>query len=99
MMNTAQTKEQTPTENLAIAGKLEEFAELLEQQGADGFREKAYKNAASEITRVWTQFSQHLIAKSCTIDKKLMAFFSNRVASLRMSFILQKNRSTMLRIA
>ncbi len=51
------------------------------------------------ITRVWTQFSQHLIAKSCTIDKKLMAFFSNRVASLRISFILQKKRSTILRMA
>ena len=51
------------------------------------------------LIRVWTHFSQHLIVKSCTIDKKLMAFFSNLVASLRISFILQKKRSTILRMA
>ena len=54
---------------------------------------------AKQVSRVWTQFNQHLIAKSCNIDKKFTAFFSKRVASLRISFILQKNRSTMLRIA
>jgi len=52
-----------------------------------------------DIIRVWTQLNQHLIAKICTIDKKLMAFFSNLVASLRISFILQKNLSTILRMA
>jgi len=38
-----------------------------------------------------TQFSPHLIANSCTIDKKLMAFFSNLIASLRIFFIYRKN--------
>ena len=35
--------------NSAIASKLLEYAELLEQQGADGFREQAYRNAADAI--------------------------------------------------
>ena len=50
-------------------------------------------------TRVWTQLHQHLIAKMYSIERKLVAVFSKRVASLRMSFILQKKRSTMLRLA
>lgn len=33
------------------------------------------------------------------MDVKFRPSFSNRVASLRMSFILQKNRSTMFRMA
>ena len=51
------------------------------------------------FTRVWTQLHQHLNAKIYSIDRKLVAVFSKRVASLRMSFILQKKRSTMLRLA
>lgn len=35
--------------NRMIASKLVEFASLLEQQGADGFRENAYRNAAETI--------------------------------------------------
>ena len=50
-------------------------------------------------SRVWTQLAQHLNAKMNSIDRKPVADFSNLVASLRMSFILQKKRSTMLRIA
>ena len=50
-------------------------------------------------TRVWTQLIQHLIANIYIMFWKLIAVFSNLVASLRMSFILQKNRSTILRIA
>ena len=42
----------TPVPNLAIAAKLREFAELLEQQGADGFRENAYRAAADEISKM-----------------------------------------------
>ena len=38
--------------NLAVATKLREFADLLEQQGADGFRENAYRKAADEISRM-----------------------------------------------
>ena len=49
--------------------------------------------------RVWTQFAQHLNAKIYSIDRKAVAVFLNLVASLRMSFILQKKRSTMLRLA
>ena len=44
--------------------------------------------------RVWTQLIQHLIAKSWIIERKFLAVFSNRVAKRRISFILQKNRST-----
>ena len=52
-----------------------------------------------KVFRVWTQLSQHLIAKSCTIPRKLTFSFSYRVVSRRISFILQKKRSTRLRIA
>ena len=51
------------------------------------------------VLRVWTQLHQHLSAKMYSIERKLVAVFSKRVASLRMSFILQKKRSTMLRLA
>ncbi len=36
-------------ENAAIAAKLRDFAGLLEQQGADGFRERAYRRAAETV--------------------------------------------------
>ncbi|MGI9355012.1 MAG: helix-hairpin-helix domain-containing protein [Rhizobiaceae bacterium] len=38
-----------PAINIDVARRLNEFADLLEQQGADGFREQAYHNAASYI--------------------------------------------------
>lgn len=53
----------------------------------------------SNFIRVWTHLIQHLMAKRCSMDVKFRPSFSNRVASLRMSFILQKNRSTMFRMA
>ncbi len=49
------------------------------------------------VTRVWTQLAQHLIANIWIIERKFRAFFSNLVASLRISFILQKKRSTTFR--
>jgi hypothetical protein len=49
--------------------------------------------------RVWTQLIQHLIAKMWSMARKFWAYFSKRVESLRISFILQKKRSTMLRMA
>jgi dGTP triphosphohydrolase len=58
-----------------------------------------YLKNITNKTRVWTQLHQHLNAKIYNIDRKLVAVFSKRVASLRMSFILQKKRSTMLRLA
>lgn len=36
-------------ENRVIAAKLREYADLLDQQGADGFREKAYRRAADVV--------------------------------------------------
>ncbi len=41
----------TRTQNLNgfVAGKLREYADLLEQQGADGFRERAYRSAADML--------------------------------------------------
>ena len=51
------------------------------------------------LSRVWTQFSQHLIAKMWSMDRKLRFSFSKRVVNLRISFIRQKKRSTKLRIA
>lgn len=47
-----------------------------------------------EQARVWTQLAQHLIAKRWSIERKFLADFSKRIANRRMSFILQKNRST-----
>jgi hypothetical protein len=49
--------------------------------------------------RVWTQLHHCLMANKCSIARKFWLSFSNRVASLRISFILQKNRSTTLRMA
>lgn len=36
-------------QNRAVAAKLEEYAELLQQQGADGFRSRAYRRAADAV--------------------------------------------------
>lgn len=68
-------------------------ADLYEAWGDKLQQLNALKNLV-KFSRVWTQLHQHLIAKSCTIERKFRAFFSKRVASLRMSFILQKKRST-----
>jgi len=50
------------------------------------------------LTRVWTQLIHSRIAKMWTMARKFRLSFSNLVANLRMSFMVQKNRSTMLRI-
>lgn len=55
--------------------------------------------AETHCFRVWTQLIQHLIANMYIMLWKLIACFSKRVASLRISFILQKKRSTILRMA
>ncbi len=51
------------------------------------------------VVRLWTQLIQHLIAKSWTMERKLRFSFSYLVVSLRISFTLQKNRSTRFRFA
>lgn len=38
-----------PDGNIGISLKLRDYADLLEQQGADGFRERAYRNAADVV--------------------------------------------------
>ena len=50
------------------------------------------------VPRVWTQLIHSLMAKMWIMARKLRLSFSKRVASLRMSFMVQKKRSTMLRI-
>ena len=50
-------------------------------------------------TRVWNQLIQHLMAKMWSMARKFCAYFSKRVESLRIFFILQKKRSTMFRMA
>ena len=64
---------------------------------ADGSHREAETFLTS--TRVWTQFSQHLIAKMWSIERKFCFSFSYRVVSRLISFIRQKNRSTRLRMA
>ena len=54
---------------------------------------------SSGSIRVWTQLIQHLIENRYMKFRKFAAFFSNLVANLRISFILQKKRSTMFRMA
>ena len=49
-------------------------------------------------TIILTQLIHNLIAKVWTIARKLSLSFSYRVASLRISFMVQKNRSTILRL-
>ena len=57
------------------------------------------KNATGKFSRVWTQLIQHFPANRYIMLMKFLRDFSKRVASLRMFFILQKKRSTMLRMA
>jgi hypothetical protein len=52
----------------------------------------------SGISRVWTQLIHNLIANMWCIARKLRLSSSKRVASLRVSFVVQKKRSTMWRI-
>ena len=59
----------------------------------------SYRAEAIDLARVWTQLHHSLMANICSMARKFRLSFSNLVASLRMSFILQKNRSTMLRMA
>lgn len=76
-------------------GRIEGKLMLISDRWSISFSRKVARRLKCQSSaRVRTQFAQHLIAKSCTIDKKLRAFFSNLVASLRISFILQKKRST-----
>lgn len=48
-------------DNAAIAAKLRDFASLLEQQGADGFRQMAYRRAADTIDRLGEPLSAILV--------------------------------------
>lgn len=40
---------QASADNLAIAGKLREYADLLDEQGDDGFRSRAYRRASDVV--------------------------------------------------
>ncbi|TGQ35601.1 DNA-binding protein [Mesorhizobium sp. M00.F.Ca.ET.216.01.1.1] len=39
-------------ENIVVAAKLRDFADLLDSQGADGFRARAYRSAADVVARL-----------------------------------------------
>lgn len=39
-------------ENIAIAGKLRDYADLLSAQGADGFRVRAYRRGADTVAHL-----------------------------------------------
>ena len=39
-------------ENIGVAGKFRDFADLLDSQGADGFRARAYRKAADVVSRL-----------------------------------------------
>lgn len=72
-----------PTVNFEIAKNLREFAELLEQQGADGFREQAYRNAADYVSQLVTPLSTVLEKKGRSglidlpsIGKSIASFIS-----------------------
>ena len=77
-----------------VAGTSDDGAKKI-QNGYSDFQEWYVEKK----TRVWTQLIQHLIANMYIIFWKLIAVFSNLVANLRISFILQKKRSTILRMA
>ncbi len=51
--------------NLAIASKLRDYADLLQQQGEDGFRTKAYRRAADEVAELPRPLSE-IVAKEGT---------------------------------
>ena len=69
------------------------------QQGFELANDRSQALKVQIAFRVWTQLHQHLSAKMYSIERKFLAVFSKRVASLRISFILQKKRSTILRMA
>ena len=49
ILDVSKSQEVSRAQNHTIAGKLRDFAALLQQQGADGFRERAYRNAADTV--------------------------------------------------
>ncbi len=84
----ARVEGKTKRRTLGVCGEIKvEAARVLAQAYLD------------ELTRVWTQLHHCLMANICSVARKFWLSFSNRVASLRMSFILQKNRSTTFRMA
>ncbi|KAA9004982.1 helix-hairpin-helix domain-containing protein [Histidinibacterium aquaticum] len=56
----AQTVGDVPEENRKIAARLREYAELLEQQGEDGFRVRAHRSAAAYLDRLQEPLSDLL---------------------------------------
>ena len=79
------------TERARFAGLLRDLLTRLPDDDASS----SEATPTDKDPRVWPRFLQHLIARIWTIDRKFRAFFSNLVANRYMSFILQKQRSTM----
>src|SRR5690606_3782494 len=49
MADSARAQATARDDNARIAARLREYADLLDGQGEDGFRVRAYRNAASEV--------------------------------------------------
>jgi len=47
-------------ENIGVAGKFRDFSDLLDSQGADGFRARAYRRAADVVSRLERPVSEIL---------------------------------------
>jgi hypothetical protein len=77
-------------ENRRIAGMLSDYAELLEQQGEDGFRIRAYRAAASTAERlerplreVWQEGGQDALVALPTIGKGIAAAIAGMLTTGR----------------
>ena len=67
-------------------------AESRHDHGLEPFTIRPSYLLGSRHARVWTQLIHSLIAKIWTMARKFWLSFSKRVASLRMSFMVQKKR-------
>ncbi|MDH3263266.1 MAG: helix-hairpin-helix domain-containing protein [Paracoccaceae bacterium] len=77
-------------ENRRIGGMLSDYAEILEQQGEDGFRIRAYRAAASTaehldrpLREVWQQGGQDALIALPTIGKGIAAAIAGMLSTGR----------------
>jgi hypothetical protein len=78
--------------NVAIAAKLRDYADMLDQQGADGFRAKAYRRAGEVVSALERSVADILIQEGRngldalpTIGKGISAAIAEMVATGRWS--------------
>jgi putative hydrolase len=85
------------TLNRQIASKLQEMSDLLEQQGANSFRIRAYRQAAAELNQQSQQVDEILERKGIAGLEQLPAIGKGIAASIR-EMVLSGNWSQLQRL-